>query len=285
MSMGALVQLSGREAGCLFFCSPFITLMKTVIVCIPPELSSAGEVKKFLRRLSEEIRGFWEPRCPGCGSKRVWRDGAEPRKTAPPAQRYECHLLGLHPLPGGPLLQGRPGGPCGVSHVTVAGMVHGAGTQEDPRGRRRWIGDETFVRVAGKTMYPGSGWWTGGAGLSRGFSPPEGGRPRPRWSSPRRPRDTASPRSSCTTETGYTTEPSGTSTWTGGRESSCTGGSGSPRGRLHHQPPGGGVEPLQVLVRGAQGIQEVGERPALPRAVQRGEEPPGKNTDPTTNPR
>jgi len=58
-------------------------------------------------------------------------------------------------------------------------MVHGAGTQEDPRGRRRWIGDETFVRVAGKTMYPGSGWWTGGAGLSRGFSPPEGGRPRP----------------------------------------------------------------------------------------------------------
>jgi len=94
MSMGALVQLSGREAGCLFFCSPFITLMKTVIVCIPPELSSAGEVKKFLRRLSEEIRGFWEPRCPGCGSKRVWRDGAEPRKTAPPAQRYECPRCG-----------------------------------------------------------------------------------------------------------------------------------------------------------------------------------------------
>jgi len=43
-----------------------------------------------LRWLSEEIKGFWEPRCPGCGSKRVWKDGAEPRKTATPAQRYEC---------------------------------------------------------------------------------------------------------------------------------------------------------------------------------------------------
>ena len=191
----ALVQLSGREAGCLFFCSPFITPMKALIICIPHELSSAGEVKKFLRRLSEETRGFWEPRRPGCGSKRVWRDGAEPRKTATPAQRYECpqgkkfcdktgpeplrearplrqDLLGLHPLPGGPLLQGRPGGPRGVSHVTMAGMVHGNGTQEDPRGRRRWIGDETFVRVAGKTMYQGSGWWTGGAGLSRGAHAP-----------------------------------------------------------------------------------------------------------------
>ena len=200
----ALVQISGREAGCLFFCSPFITPMKTLIICIPPELSSAGEVKKFLRWLSEEIRGFWEPRCPGCGSKRVWRAGAEPRKTAPPAQRYECPRCGKKfcDRTGTPFyrkhapsarifsaftlflvglsFRAAPGGPRGVSHVTVAGMVHGAGTREDPRGRRRWIGDETFVRVAGKTMYQGSGWWTGGAGLSRGFSPPEGGRPRPR---------------------------------------------------------------------------------------------------------
>jgi len=65
--------------------------MKTPIICIPPEpCLRRTKVKKFLRWLSEETRGFWEPRCPGCGSKRDRRDGVEPRKTAPPAQRYEC---------------------------------------------------------------------------------------------------------------------------------------------------------------------------------------------------
>lgn len=67
--------------------------MRTLIVCIPPELFSE-EVKKFLRWLSMEIRGFWKPRRPGCGSERVLRDGVEPRKTAPPVQRYECPKCG-----------------------------------------------------------------------------------------------------------------------------------------------------------------------------------------------
>jgi len=160
------------------------------------------------------------------------------------------------PPPGSSRPSPSPGGPCGVSHATVAGMVHGAGTQEDPRGRRRWVGDETFVRVAGKTMYPGFGvvdW--GGRTLSRVLSPRRREAEARGWFSPRGVQEDAASPNECTTETGYTTEPSGASTWTGGRESSCTGGSGSPRGRLHHQPPGGGLEPLRVLVWGAQGFK------------------------------
>ncbi len=190
--------------------------MKTLIICIPPELSSAGAVKKFLRWLSEEIRGFWEPRCPGCDSKRVWRDGVEPRKTAPPVQRYEC--------PQGKKFCGRTGTPfyrkhapsarifsaftlflvglsfraasraLEVSHVTVAGMVHGAGTQEDPHGRRPEVGrrrdlrqgrGENDVRVQG-------GGLEGQASL-------EGSLPRRReteaqgWFSPGRPRGCGKP--------------------------------------------------------------------------------------------
>lgn len=188
----ALVQISGREAGCLFFCSPFITFMKTLIAYIPPELSSAGDVKKFLRWLSVEIRGFWEPKCPGCGSKRVRRDRRAPedgpsqcRGTSVPRGKKLCDRTGTPtgstpPQPGSsrPSPSSRVGlsfraasRTLEVSHVTVVRWCMGLELRRI-RGHRRWVGDETFVRVAGKTMYQGSGWLTGGAALSRGSHAP-----------------------------------------------------------------------------------------------------------------
>ena len=67
--MGALVQLSGREAGCLFFCSPFITPMKTLIICIPPELSSAGELKSFCGGSPRRSGASGSPGAPGAAQR------------------------------------------------------------------------------------------------------------------------------------------------------------------------------------------------------------------------
>ena len=169
--------------------------MKTLIICIPPELFGAGEVKSFLRWLSVQIRGFWRPSCPACGSERVWRDGVERRRTAPPVQRFECPSCGRK-------FCDRTGTPfwgkhspsfrvfsafalflvglsfraasrsLGVSHATVVRWCAGLELVDAPvEAEPTWIADETFVRVAGKAMYEVKVVDRRGRTLSRVLSP------------------------------------------------------------------------------------------------------------------
>jgi len=137
----------------------------------------------------------------------------------------------------------------------------------------------------GKTMYPGSRVvdWKGRT-LSRGLSPRRRETEAQGWFSPRGVQEVRQARMSARRKPGIPPSPQEPRPGLEGGCRRAQEGVGRRR-RLHHEPPGGAVEPLQVLVHGAQGLQEVGERPALPRAVHQGEEPPRKNTNPTTNPR
>lgn len=150
-----------------------------LLLYLPPELASAPMVKKFVEGLSKELHQYeWDPRCPGCGAGNLWRDGKGARTTIAPVQRYRCARCGKRCCERtGTVFAGKHTPAAQVltchwlfllglsfraigqntqrSHQTIGRWCLELELQNQPLAAPAavWIGDETFVRVAGRQMY------------------------------------------------------------------------------------------------------------------------------------